>query len=256
MTIFRADLHVHTVLSPCAEIEMLPPLIVSEAVERGITLIAITDHNATANIAAVQAAAAGHPLSVLPGMELQTREDVHVLCLFDTLEQAHAWQAMVDQALPPLKNRPDYFGDQLIVDKEGDFVAHEERLLLVATSFSLEEAWQKVTELGGLFIPAHVDRKTFGLIETLGFVPPTLPVEALEISRHLKPRDVPARFPQIVGYPLIQSGDVHRLSEFLGSTLFEMEAPTLAEIRMALRGEKGRSCRILSATTIPTGADC
>ncbi|WP_299024664.1 PHP domain-containing protein [uncultured Thermanaerothrix sp.] len=256
MTLFRADLHVHTVLSPCAELEMLPPLIVTEALERGISLIAITDHNATANIAAVQAAATGTPLTVLPGMELQTREDIHVLCLFDTLEQAHAWQAIVDQALPPLKNRPDYFGDQLIVDQEGDFVAREERLLLVATSFSLEEAWQKVTELGGLFIPAHVDRKTFGLIETLGFVPPTLPVDALEISRHLKPRDIPTRLPHILGYPLIQSGDVHRLDEFLGSTLFEIEAPTLTEIRMALRGENGRSCRILSATTIPSNVDC
>ena len=256
MATFRADLHVHTVLSPCAEIEMIPPLIVAEALERGITLIAITDHNGTANISAVQEAAAGSGLSVLPGMELQTREDVHVLCLFDTLEQAQAWQALVDQALPPLRNQPEYFGDQLIVDKEGDFIAREERLLLVATSFSLEEAWQRVTDLGGLFIPAHVDRKTFGLIETLGFVPPTLPIEALEISRHLKPNQIPSRLPQISGYPLIQSGDVHRLEEFLGSTFFEMDAPTIAEIRMALRGEKGRSCRILSTTTVPSATDC
>ncbi|MCX8024497.1 MAG: PHP domain-containing protein [Thermanaerothrix sp.] len=256
MVTFRADLHVHTVLSPCAEIEMIPPLIVAEAVERGITLIAITDHNGTANIGAVQAAAAGSGLTVLPGMELQTREDIHVLCLFDTLEQAQAWQTLVDQALPPLKNQPEFFGDQLIVDKEGEFIAREERLLLVATSFSLEEAWQRVTELGGLFIPAHVDRKTFGLIETLGFVPPTLPVEALEISRHLKLNHVPSRLPQISGYPLIQSGDVHRLDEFLGSTFFEIESPTIAEIRMALRGEKGRSYRILSTTLVPGELNC
>ncbi|MGB9897441.1 MAG: hypothetical protein ACPLTO_06015, partial [Thermanaerothrix sp.] len=123
-------------------------------------------------------------------------------------------------------------------------------------SFSFEEAWQKVTELGGLFIPAHVDRKTFGLIETLGFVPTTLPIEALEISRHLKPHQIPSRLPQISGFPLIQSGDVHRLEEFLGSTFFEIESPTIVEIRMALRGEKGRSCRILSTTTVPGGMDC
>ncbi|HZW04812.1 MAG TPA: PHP domain-containing protein, partial [Anaerolineaceae bacterium] len=88
---FRAELHVHTVLSACAEIEMLPPLIVEEALAKGIDVIAITDHNTTGNVAAVQRAALGINLTVLPGMELQTREEVHVLCLFDTLDQAEAF---------------------------------------------------------------------------------------------------------------------------------------------------------------------
>jgi len=92
LKLIRAELHVHTVLSPCAEIEMLPPLIVQEAVDREIQLIAITDHNATGNIAAVQKAAEGLPLTVLPGMELQTREEVHNLCLFETLEETAVFQ--------------------------------------------------------------------------------------------------------------------------------------------------------------------
>src|SRR5512143_1389353 len=106
MSTYRADLHVHTVLSPCADVEMIPPLIVEEALQRGIRLLAITDHNATANIAAVQkaaaaaSAAAGTELTILPGMELQTREEVHVLCLFDKLEQAFALQQWVDARLP------------------------------------------------------------------------------------------------------------------------------------------------------------
>ncbi|HPO58953.1 MAG TPA: PHP domain-containing protein, partial [Anaerolineaceae bacterium] len=125
MKAFRADLHVHTVLSPCADIEMQPPLIVSTALDRGIQILSITDHNATGNIAAVQKAADGTGLTILPGMELQTAEEVHCLCIFDTLEQAHALQAIVDRLLPPLANRPDYFGDQLYVDENGDFLGRE-----------------------------------------------------------------------------------------------------------------------------------
>ena len=117
-----AELHVHTVLSPCAEVEMIPPFIVRTAVERGIHLIAVTDHNASANVAAVQQAAHGTNLTVLPGMELQTREEVHLLCLFDTLEQLAAWQATVDANLPDLENNIDYFGEQFVVDHTGDFI--------------------------------------------------------------------------------------------------------------------------------------
>ena len=135
MKTFRADLHVHTVLSPCAAIEMIPPLIVQEALTQGIRLIAITDHNATGNIGAVQKAAAGTDLIVIAGMEVQTREEVHVLCLFDTLSQAEAWQQIVDQALPAIENNPDFFGEQFVVDETGDFIRSEERLLLNSINF-------------------------------------------------------------------------------------------------------------------------
>src|ERR1041384_3226098 len=109
---FRADLHVHTVLSPCAEVEMIPPLIVQKALEKKIDLIAITDHNASANVIAVQKAAEGTSLTVLSGMEVQSREDVHLLTLFQTLDELETWQAQVDEALPDLQNHPDYLGDQ------------------------------------------------------------------------------------------------------------------------------------------------
>ncbi len=127
MNKFRADLHVHTVLSPCAEVEMIPPLIVREALERGIRLIAITDHNATGNIRAVMEAAQGTDLTILPGMELQTHEEVHLLCLFDTIEQAEIWQKVVDSVLPDRSNNPEFFGEQFIVDASGDFIRREER---------------------------------------------------------------------------------------------------------------------------------
>jgi len=237
---FVAELHAHTVLSPCAEVEMIPPLIVQEALARGINVVAITDHNACANVAAVQQAAAGAGLVVLPGMEVQTREEVHVLCLFDTLPQALAWEAEVRAALPPLENEAEHFGEQFVVDAAGDFIRRETQLLLTSTRFSIEEICQRVERLGGLTIPAHVDRKAFGLIANLGLVPPDLPIAALEVSRHLHPFEAPKKYPQLKGYPLLQGGDAHRLEEMLGANVFRLEAPTVAEIRLALQRTNDR----------------
>jgi PHP family Zn ribbon phosphoesterase len=242
---FRADLHIHTVLSPCAEIEMLPPLIVQEAVQRGIRLIAITDHNASANIAAVQQAALGSDLVVLPGMELQTREDVHVLCLFDTLSQIAAFQELVDRSLPEMENNAELFGMQIVVDSEGEPLSEEKRLLLTSTSLSIEQAFERTCELGGLLIPAHVDRKGFGLIESLGFVPEDLQIAALEISRHLTPQAAYQAFPQIRPYPLVQNGDAHRLDELSGSTQFILDRPSISEIRLALACQEDRSFTVI-----------
>jgi hypothetical protein len=237
-------LHTHTVLSPCAGVEMIPPLIVQEALDHRINLLAITDHNASENIQAVMQAAAGTDLTILPGMELQTREDVHLLCLFDTLQQIQQWQAVVDQRLPNMLNKPDFFGEQFVVDATGDFIRNEDRLLSNSAEISIEDAAEGVKKLGGLPIPAHVDRKAYGLLATLGLIPPGF--EALEISRYITPAEALHAFPQIKGYSLLQSGDVHYMDGFLGAVTFTMEAPTIAEIRMALRSEYGRHYRLIS----------
>jgi 3',5'-nucleoside bisphosphate phosphatase len=241
---YRADLHVHTVLSPCAGVEMIPPLIVEETIEQGIQVIAITDHNSTANIEAVQVAARGTSLLVLPGVELQTREEVHTLCLFDTLEQARAMQAWIDHLLPNLPNNPDYFGEQFVVDETGDFIRREDRLLLNSVDSSLAEAWARVDSIGGLFIPAHINRQAFGLISVLGLPPTDFPLEVMEVSRHIHPDDASTRFPQISGYPLIQNGDVHYLDGFLGSTEWTVETFTIAELRRAIHRQEGRTYRV------------
>ncbi len=241
---YTAELHIHTVLSPCAEIEMIPPLIIQEALERGINLIAITDHNSSANVEAVQKAASGSGLVVLPGMETQTQEEVHVLCLFDTLDQLQAWQEVVDQRLPAIPNQADHFGEQFVVDASGEYIRSEGRLLINSVQISIDELVMQVHQLGGLAIPAHVDRQAFGLIANLGFVPPELEVDALEISRFHSPEQVCQKFPQLKSYPLIQDGDVHLLEDMIGANLFWIQAPTIAEIRMALRKEAGRFCQI------------
>lgn len=242
MQTYRAELHVHTVLSPCAAIEMIPPLIVEQALQLGIHLLAITDHNASANASAVIQAARGTPLHILPGMELQTREETHLLCLFDTLDQLNTWQTIVDNHLPNIPNNIDYFGEQFIVDHQGEFIRRENRLLLNSVNLTLQQATAHINNLGGLPIPAHVDRKANGLIETLGLIPPGF--EALEISRHLSPESARLKYPQLKDYPLIQSGDVHHIDDFLGSTFLTLTAPTIPEIRLALTSQNGRSLRV------------
>lgn len=242
---FRAELHVHTVVSPCAEVEMIPPLIVQQALDNHIDLIAITDHNSTANAGAVMKAALGTGLTVLPGMELQTVEEVHSLCLFQTLEQALEFQKLVDAALPPLQNSPEHFGEQFVVDENGDFIRREDRLLIVSANLTLTKAWTVVTSMGGLFIPAHIDRKTFGLIENLGFVPRDIPIPCVEISRHLNSHFAVTKFPQLAGYTLIKGGDAHRLDELTGANHFMVESRSLNEIKLAISLESERKVVII-----------
>jgi len=244
MPTYRAELHVHTVLSPCAGVEMIPPVIVDEALKRGINLIAITDHNATANISAVMEAAKGTRLTVLPGMELQTREEVHVLCLFDGLDQAEAWQRRVDARYPDLLNDEEKIGEQYIVDATGNFIRKEPRMLIANVDMSLEEVVEGVQSLGGLVIPAHVERRAYGLLAVLGFALPIF--DALEVSHHVKVAEACRMFPDIKKFPVLQSGDVHYRDGFLGLMEFEMQAPAIVEIRKAIRGEGGRTMRIVS----------
>jgi 3',5'-nucleoside bisphosphate phosphatase len=241
---FRADLHVHTVLSPCAEVEMIPPLIVQQALEQKIDLIAITDHNASANVEAVQKAAKGTGLTVLPGMEVQSREDVHLLTLFETLDALNTWQKEVDASLPEKQNNSNLFGEQFVVDETGEFIRNEPRLLLTSTHFSIDEIFERVRALGGLVIPAHIERTTYGLLPTLGLISEKWNVSALEVSRRTTPEKAIETFPALRKYPFIQSGDVHRLDEFLGTTVFTLDSPTLMEIKMAFQKISGRDVYI------------
>lgn len=242
---FRGELHMHTVLSPCAEVEMIPPLIIEEALSKGIDILAVTDHNATANIEAVQKAALGTRLVVFPGMELQTIEEVHTLCLFETLEKTNTFQQMVSKFLPPIKNRPDYFGEQFVVDETGEFIRREDQLLLVSAELSLTQAWQAVRELGGIFIPAHVDRKSFGLLENLGLVPTDIPLRTLEISRNIRSDEAVLKYPQLAGYAFVKGGDAHRLEEIAGFNQFFLREPTFVELKKAVMGIDDRFIQII-----------
>jgi len=237
---FTADLHVHTVLSACAETEMLPEFILERAQELGLNLIAVTDHNSAENAAAMLRAAKGTGITVLPGMEVQTREEAHLLCLFDSLEQAADWQQVVYARLPPLKNKEQVFGTQVVLDVDGEPVGTNDRLLATSVSLSVDQVVQRVRRLKGLCIPAHVDRPAYSIISNLGFIPPDLQIWGVEISHLIGLNDARARFRQLEHYSLVADGDAHRLKEMTRRTTLKMAEPTVAEIALALAGEGDR----------------
>lgn len=234
MKSLKAELHIHTVLSPCATLEMLPPFIVERALETQTHLIAITDHNASANVPAVIKAAEGTPLTVLPGIELTTAEEIHVVCLFDTYTQLVEFQKIVDQNLPNIPNNPDFFGMQLIVDSEGNYVDTEERLLSNATYLTINEAQAHVHRLGGLFIPAHVNREENGLLPRLGGIPPELNLSVLEISGISRSQAI-QRYSYLKNYHLIPSSDAHDLDSITGCLRLELDEISVAALFEALQ---------------------
>jgi len=242
---YLADLHVHTVLSPCAEVEMIPPLIVKRAGDLALGIIAITDHNSAENVAAVIEAAQGFDLTVLPGMEVQTREEVHLLCLFDTVEQALDWQAVVYAHLPPLKNNAKVFGPQFVVDATGDFIRYNDRLLATSTSLSVEEVTGGVEAKEGLCIAAHIDRPSFSLLANLGFVPQGVRFAAMEITHNANADQIRHQHPSLAGYSFVCSGDAHRLGEMSNKTILTLSEPTITEISMAFRGQAGRKVKVV-----------
>jgi len=242
-----ADLHLHTVLSPCAEVEMIPPLIVRRAQELGLEVIAVTDHNAALNVAAMIDAAASTGLTVLPGMEVQSREEVHLTALFDTVDQVLAWQERVWAALPDRENDEAFFGAQFVVDATGEYRYTEKRMLSMPAALSIEEVVSGVRALGGIILPAHVDRPANSLISNLGFVPPGLEIAGLELSRRADSIQVAQRLPQTAGFGQVVSGDAHRLEEMTARTMLKVAAPTVAEVALALAGRDGRRVEILNA---------
>jgi 3',5'-nucleoside bisphosphate phosphatase len=237
---FRADLHIHTVLSACAEIEMIPSLILRQARQKGVNLIAITDHNACHNVEAVLEAAKGSGIHVLPGMELQSREEVHLLCLFDRLESCKALQDTVFERLPPMTNKEDVFGPQYVVNAAGEWLWTEERLLAVSTDLTLEEVVSLVDRLGGMTIPAHVDRPSYSLLANLGLIPETLTFPALEVTPYFGRQGGCRQWPQLKDRCLILSGDAHRLQEIQNRTVFKMALPEIKEMVLAFQGQQGR----------------
>ncbi|MBI3946499.1 MAG: PHP domain-containing protein [Armatimonadetes bacterium] len=240
LTVFSGDLHVHTVLSPCAEYDMAPSLIVARARESGLDLVAITDHNSVENARAVMEAARGTGLAVIPGMEVETVEEVHVLALFGSLTQALRWQDVVYARLPDLPNDERHFGVQALVGPDDGVRGVLDRRLATATSLSLDEVVVRVSALGGISIPSHVDRPAYGLLGVLGFIPAGLDVPAVEVS----PRCPESVLASLEGRCVLRGSDAHRL-DALGTarSRFLMAAPTVPELALACRGLEGRQVR-------------
>ena len=242
---FRADLHIHSCLSPCAEIEMSPKAIVEKGVACGLDLIALCDHNSAENVGAAMRAGQERGLEVLPGMEINSVEEVHILAIFDTEEQALAMQERVYRLLQGT-NRPDVFGDQVVANEFDEVEGFNERLLIGAVQMDVYEVVREVHRIGGLSVAAHVDRPSYSVIGQLGFVPDDLDLDALEISRHGSMESLEKDFGVVPGgLGRITSSDAHRLED-IGAveTCFWIEEPTVDELKRAFRKSGGRRVEI------------
>jgi PHP family Zn ribbon phosphoesterase len=239
---YRADLHIHTCLSPCAELEMSPIRIAERARAVGLDVIAVCDHNSAENAGAVMTAGEKRNLTVLPGLEITTSEEVHVIGLFPTLGSALAVQEVVYSRLPG-KNEEDVFGMQVVADENDEVVEFNSRLLIGATEIGLEDVVDLIHEHGGLAIAAHVDREGFSIVGQLGFVPEGLNLDGLELSPHTRPGDF--ELADRGKWTLLASSDAHRLEEIGAAVTTLISAgTTLEEVGFALSGERGRSVEV------------
>lgn len=227
------DLHVHTPLSPCGADEMRPPEVLLTAERRGIGVIGIVDHCSARNAWAFVEAAPAFDVRVLVGLEIESSENVHILALFDSLEPAMEMDRIVAEHLPGLQNRVDVFGPQLLVDEWGSVRGEDDRLLVTAADMGLEDIAELTHSLGGLSIPAHVDRSANGLLRLLGFVPPKLRVEAFEVSAGQARAAAPERFRELQGRPLTTASDAHCLADIGRAVTHISEDLAMARVEAA-----------------------
>lgn len=238
---YRADLHLHTVLSPCGDIYMSPSAIIEQAKKLHLDVIAITDHNSTRQVKVTQQLGRENGILVIGGVEITTQEEAHALAYFETDEQLDAFQEFLDENLPHIPNDEERFGYQLIVDKDEEITGEEEWLLLSAIDADLDTLYDKVHEIGGLFVPAHVNKPASSLMSQLGFIPPDIKADALEISKHVKKEDFLKKFAYLKKFMFTKSSDAHFV-HIIGEVhcVLNMYDLTFDEFRKTLRGEDGR----------------
>ena len=241
MKIFKADLHIHTILSPCGSLEMSPVNIVDAALNQKLDIIGITDHNSTRQCRQIVRTAEQAGITVFTGVEITTREEVHCLAFFENLDILDTFQQYLDEHLPKIKNNPDLFGYQVVVDENESIVYEEEYLLITGLNKGINEIEKEVHRLGGIFIPAHIDKQKYSLTSQLGFIPTDLPVDALELSKFTSTEKFLSSYPKLVNTTFIRNSDAHQ-PEHIGSsyTFYRMYAPSFEEFRMALHHKDGR----------------
>ena len=235
----------HTVLSPCGDLEMSPVNIVRTAKERGIDILGITDHNSTLHAPLIKDLAAKEGIMVLMGAEVTTKEEVHCLCFFENEQLLAEFQEYLNEHLPKIPNDSDKFGYQVVVNKDEEIIDEVDCLLISGLNQSIEEIEQKVHSLNGLFIPAHINKTMNSIISQLGFLPPDLNVDALEISLHTTKSEFLIKNKYLKNYNFIQSSDAHYIDNIGNAwTNFFMEGLSFEEVRKALRSENDRKTEL------------
>lgn len=240
LKVFNCDLHIHTCLSPCAELDMHPQALVQKALDKKLDMIAISDHNASANVPYVIAAAAGKNIQIIPAMEITTSEEVHLLALFESLSDLLKLQIVIDQHLFG-ENDENRFGVQAIVNELGEVEGLNNQLLIGATDLSIDSIIDTIHQLKGLAIPAHIDRESFSVLSQLGFIDDHSRFDALEISKLTGMEQGRIQYHNLSRYPFLTSSDAHFIKDIgTSTTKIIMKEPTFAELKMALSKQNGR----------------
>lgn len=224
------DLHIHSCLSPCGDDDMTPGNIVGMAALKGLDVIAVTDHNSCRNCPAVMALAEQFGVMAIPGMEINTSEEVHAVCLFPTLEQALGFDAYVYERLEKVENREEIFGSQLLVDERDEICGRESNLLINRVDISFDYLWDLVRSYEGVMFPAHIDKAANSLIANLGFIPPDSQFKTAELKdlKHL--HELRRTNPYLNECRIISNSDAHYLEH-----IHEPEL-TLAVAERSVRG--------------------
>ncbi len=238
---FKADLHIHTCLSPCSDLQITPSAIVKTATERGINIIAITDHNSAENVIAAKKAAEKTSLKVLPGIEVSTSEEVHILAIFEDIPNALNLQNVIYDNMMPDENDPDKFGDQVIVNEEDEVLGFNKRLLISSTTLNAFSVINTIHSFGGISIASHIDRGAFSVISQLGFISDDLKFDALEISPGTDKKTAEDLFKDYRGSPWVSSSDAHCLEDIgKRTTNFLLKEASFKEIVSAFKNIDGR----------------
>lgn len=237
----RADLHIHSVLSPCGDLDMSPRNIIRYAREKQIDILGISDHNSTKHGPLMRRLGLEQGVFVLTGAEVTSREEVHCLTFFENDKQLESFQGYIDKNIIPFPNDPLRFGHQVVVDENDIILEEEENMLVYAIDQGIEQIEAEVHRQGGLFIPAHVNRERNSIISQLGFVPAGIKADALEISRHVSKDDFLHANTYLSDYTFIQSSDAH-FPEDIGRTysVFRLMETSFEEIKKALIKTEGR----------------
>ncbi len=238
---YKADLHIHTCLSPCADIRMSPSAVVKKALEKQLDIIAVTDHNSAENIIAAKKTAENTELTVLAGMEVASFEEAHILAIFDNIESAMKLQDIIYQNLLPGENDVRQFGEQIVVNENNEALSFNNRLLIAATTLTAHSVVNITHSFGGLSIASHIDREAFGIISQLGFIPEDLKFDALEISPRIDRERAEHLFSDYNSFVWVSSSDAHYLEDIgKRTTSFFIKEPTIAEMTSAIKKNNGR----------------
>jgi PHP family Zn ribbon phosphoesterase len=237
---FRCDLHIHTCLSPCADLDMYPRALIEKSISEKLDVIAVCDHNASENVEYLLSLAKGKPITVLPGMEVSSLEEVHVLALFDDLSNLIKLQATVYDHLPG-KNREDIFGPQVIVNDRDEVEGMNERLLIGATDLPINNIINEIHVLGGLAVASHIDRPSYSILSQLGFIDPQTPFDALEISAATGIKQARRQYPELSAHAFIKSSDAHSIRDIgRGFSTMILQKVSIRELKLAFEKRDGR----------------